>query len=81
MSRPRSTSTCRAMDLRRPIYEKTAENGHFGHSDFPWEKPKQLDVPAVVLDRLEKAKSDAAHALNTEGGVPVRVASKHNMAY
>lgn len=28
----------RALDLRRPIYEQTARYGHFGHSDFPWEK-------------------------------------------
>jgi S-adenosylmethionine synthetase len=26
------------LDLRRPIYAKTAENGHFGNPDFPWEK-------------------------------------------
>jgi S-adenosylmethionine synthetase len=27
-----------ALDLRRPIYQKTAAYGHFGRSDFPWEK-------------------------------------------
>ena len=26
------------LDLRHPIYAKTAENGHFGNPDFPWEK-------------------------------------------
>jgi len=26
------------LDLRRPIYQNTARNGHFGHSEFPWEK-------------------------------------------
>lgn len=25
-------------DLQRPIYQKTARYGHFGHSDYPWEK-------------------------------------------
>jgi len=25
------------LDLKRPIYEKTAEYGHFGHEGFPWE--------------------------------------------
>lgn len=25
------------LDLRRPIYEKTAEYGHFGHQQFAWE--------------------------------------------
>ena len=27
-----------ALDLRKPIYQKTAENGHFGNPEFPWEK-------------------------------------------
>ena len=26
------------LNLRRPIYEKTASYGHFGREDFPWEK-------------------------------------------
>ncbi len=26
------------LDLRRPIYKKTAAYGHFGRSQFPWEK-------------------------------------------
>jgi S-adenosylmethionine synthetase len=26
------------MDLRRPIYRKTAAHGHFGRKKFPWEK-------------------------------------------
>lgn len=26
------------LNLRRPVYEKTAEYGHFGHADFVWEK-------------------------------------------
>lgn len=28
----------RALDLKRPIYEKTAEYGHFGHPEFSWEQ-------------------------------------------
>jgi S-adenosylmethionine synthetase len=27
-----------ALNLRRPIYQKTAAYGHFGRSEFPWEK-------------------------------------------
>jgi S-adenosylmethionine synthetase len=34
------------LDLKRPIYEKTARNGHFGNPDFPWEK----------LDKVDKVK-------------------------
>jgi len=26
------------LDLLHPIYQETARNGHFGHSEFPWEK-------------------------------------------
>jgi S-adenosylmethionine synthetase len=33
------------LQLRRPIYEKTAYHGHFGRNDpdFEWEKPKKLE--------------------------------------
>ena len=27
-----------ALDLRRPIYRKTASYGHFGRGEFPWER-------------------------------------------
>jgi len=31
------------LDLRRPIYQKTAKYGHFGRTDpdFTWETPKK----------------------------------------
>jgi len=34
----------RDLDLKRPIYEKTAYFGHFGRTDpdFTWEQPKKL---------------------------------------
>ena len=28
----------KALNLKRPIYEETAEYGHFGHDQFAWEK-------------------------------------------
>lgn len=28
----------KSLDLNRPIYEKTAGYGHFGHTEFPWEQ-------------------------------------------
>ncbi|XP_071960209.1 S-adenosylmethionine synthase-like [Antedon mediterranea] len=34
----------RELDLRKPIYEKTASFGHFGRSEFTWEKPKKLKL-------------------------------------
>ncbi|MCL2763057.1 MAG: methionine adenosyltransferase, partial [Treponema sp.] len=30
-------------DLRRPIYRKTASYGHFGRSEFPWEKTDKTE--------------------------------------
>jgi len=30
------------LDLAKPIYYKTAKNGHFTDQSFPWEKPKTL---------------------------------------
>ncbi|TKC50303.1 S-adenosylmethionine synthase isoform X2 [Monodon monoceros] len=32
----------RDLDLKKPIYQKTACYGHFGRSEFPWEVPKNL---------------------------------------
>ncbi|XP_071953512.1 S-adenosylmethionine synthase-like [Antedon mediterranea] len=34
----------RDLDLRKPIYEQTASYGHFGRSEFSWEKPKTLKL-------------------------------------
>jgi S-adenosylmethionine synthetase len=32
-----------ALQLRRPIYRKTASYGHFGRSEFPWEKTDRVE--------------------------------------
>ncbi|MDR0761217.1 MAG: methionine adenosyltransferase [Treponema sp.] len=32
-----------ALDLRRPIYRKTAAYGHFGRPEFPWEKTDKAE--------------------------------------
>lgn len=34
----------RELDLRKPIYQKTACYGHFGRPEFTWEQPKALDM-------------------------------------
>jgi S-adenosylmethionine synthetase len=34
----------KALDLRRPIYKKTAAFGHFGRDDFSWEKTDKADA-------------------------------------
>jgi len=33
---------CRDLDLKRPMYQKTACYGHFGRDEFTWEQPKIL---------------------------------------
>jgi S-adenosylmethionine synthetase len=38
----------KTLDLRRPIYRKTASYGHFGRAEFPWEKTDK----AVELKKL-----------------------------
>lgn len=32
----------KCLDLRRPIYVKTASGGHFGREDFPWEQKNKV---------------------------------------
>jgi S-adenosylmethionine synthetase len=40
----------KALDLRRPIYRKTASYGHFGRAEFPWEKTdKAEELKKAVL--------------------------------
>jgi len=41
----------RELDLKRPIYQKTACFGHFGRNDpdFTWEQPKKLDLGEAKL--------------------------------
>jgi S-adenosylmethionine synthetase len=33
----------KTLDLRRPIYQKTASYGHFGRAEFPWEKTDKTE--------------------------------------
>jgi S-adenosylmethionine synthetase len=38
-----------ALDLQRPIYQKTASYGHFGRAEFPWENTnKAADLKKAV---------------------------------
>jgi len=34
----------RTLDLQRPIYRETAAYGHFGRSEFPWEKVDKVEL-------------------------------------
>jgi len=37
------------LDLRKPIYQKTAAYGHFGRSEFSWEKTDKIDEIKSLL--------------------------------
>ena len=39
----RPYSIIETLDLRKPIYRKTAAYGHFGRSEFPWERLDKVD--------------------------------------
>ncbi|GMS82073.1 hypothetical protein PENTCL1PPCAC_4248 [Pristionchus entomophagus] len=50
------------LGLKRPIYEQTARNGHFGHESFPWEQPKELKIKPELLAKIK------AREVNGMGG-------------
>ncbi|KAI6216714.1 S-adenosylmethionine synthase [Aphelenchoides fujianensis] len=52
------------LKLKQPIYEGTAQNGHFGHAKFPWEEPKKLEIAEDIAEELRQKMK--AHALNHE---------------
>ncbi|VDM39289.1 unnamed protein product [Toxocara canis] len=41
------------LNLKQPMYQETAENGHFGHERFPWERPKQLKISPELLKKAK----------------------------
>ena len=46
----RPYSIIKTLDLRRPIYRQTAAYGHFGRSEFPWERLDRVkDLKAYIL--------------------------------
>ena len=40
------------LGLKSPIYKNTARNGHFGHSEFPWEKAKDLKIRPELAKKV-----------------------------
>lgn len=42
----------RTLDLKRPIYQKTASYGHFGREGFPWEKTDKVDELKAEVAKL-----------------------------
>lgn len=47
----------RDLDLKKPIYQKTACYGHFGRNEFSWEVPKKL-VFWHLLSLLKNTKEE-----------------------
>jgi S-adenosylmethionine synthetase len=59
------------LGLKRPIYQGTAKNGHFGHSDFPWEQPKALKIRPELAQKLHLGSATVGlkvKQLNVENG-------------
>lgn len=42
----------KTLDLKRPIYQKTASYGHFGREGFPWEKTDKIDELKAEIAKL-----------------------------
>jgi S-adenosylmethionine synthetase len=38
-----------SLDLRKPIFRKTAAYGHFGRSEFSWEKTDKVDELKKII--------------------------------
>lgn len=43
------------LDLRKPIYRKTAVYGHFGRPEFSWEKKDRVDALRAAVEALNGA--------------------------
>ena len=50
----RPAAIIKNLDLRRPIYRKTAAYGHFGRTDIelPWERLDKVEVLRKELEEL-----------------------------
>ena len=68
----------RDLDLKRPIYRKTAAYGHFGRTEktFTWERPDRADEMADALLppklRAERRKAAEATQAATKGNGTAR---------
>lgn len=62
----------KGLDLKRSIYEPTAENGHFGHPAFPWEQAKPLVLSEKIKTKVERAAAKAAEGGSADGDVKSR---------
>jgi len=69
----------KSLGLTRPIYQRTAENGHFGHEEFPWEKPKELAIaPEIRAKIAAESLVRKTQALGINGNGTTKVAANGN---
>jgi hypothetical protein len=40
------------LELRTPLFERTARDGHVGHADLPWEQEHTVDPKTEFLKRV-----------------------------
>jgi len=52
----KSCVDCRELNLKQPLYQRTACYGHFGRDEFPWEKFKPLSAWKWRKARISKIK-------------------------
>jgi S-adenosylmethionine synthetase len=59
------------LNLRAPIFERTARDGHVGHADLPWEQEQVQEVvePAKYLWKL--TRRDVDHVLHYTHIIPL----------
>ena len=63
----------KSLDLKRPIYKKTASYGHFGRNDpeFTWEK----------LDKVEVLKKALGTEIRNTNGIPQEIIEKTGLSF
>ena len=49
----------RAFGLNKPIFEKTATNGHFTDKTYPWEQTNRIDELRVVCTAINRERKYA----------------------
>jgi S-adenosylmethionine synthetase len=52
----RPAKIIQALDLKRPIYARTAFHGHFGRDGFAWEETNKKDALRAAVAELAKAR-------------------------
>jgi len=69
------------LDLLRPVYQPTSSYGHFGRSEFTWEKTERSKkLAADLLGSSASVKSNGAKANGAEAPAPAKKAKAKGKA-